>query len=114
MSNRQRKRATAQEAKRYQPAPDVVHACHFDSFSGSLSELKRGLRTVEDGVRVLAIDPQVSVWDRGTPWLERLIADMKAQGLIVEDFNEPYPWCRFNLTDKGRTMLTANAGSRDE
>ena len=30
---------------------------------------------------------------------------MVTQGLMTEDDREPYPWHRFNLTDKGRAML---------
>lgn len=77
------------------------------SFSGSLGDLPKGRRTVLDGLRALASDPRVSVWERDTPWLERLIADMQHQGLIVDDRAEPYPWCRFNLTNAGRAMLDA-------
>lgn len=77
------------------------------SFSGTIAELPRGRRTVENGLRCLASDPRVSVWERGTPWLERLLADMQHQGLIVHDHSEPYPWCRFSLTDAGRAMLAA-------
>ena len=79
------------------------------SLSGTLAELPRGRRTALDGLRALSTDPRVSVWERGTPWLERLIADMLQQGLIVDDHAEPYPWCRFNLTDKGRAMLAGTA-----
>lgn len=80
------------------------------SFSGSLGELSKGRRTVLDGLRVLADDPRVSVWERGPRWLESLLADLQAQGLVIEDHAEPYPWCRFNLTDAGRAMLAAAPG----
>ena len=75
------------------------------SFSGNLAELPRGKRTALDGLRALSTDPRVSVWERGTPWLERLIADMLHQGLIEDDHSEPYPWCRFTITAAGRAML---------
>ena len=79
------------------------------SFRGALAELPRHKRTVTNGLRALSIDPRVSVWERGTPWLERLIADLLHQGLIAKDRAEPYPWCRFNLTDKGRALLSGAA-----
>lgn len=82
---------------------------HIDSFSGAISELPKGKRTVLDGLRALSTDPRVSVWERGTPWLERLLADLQHQGLIEDDHTEHYPWCRFNLTDKGRAVLSGTA-----
>ena len=81
---------------------------HLDRFSGSLGELPRGRRTLADALRVLADDPRVSTFERGTPWLERLIGDLQAQGLVKEDAAEPYPWHRFNLTDAGRQMVASS------
>ena len=75
------------------------------NFTGSLGELPRGKRTALDALRVLAADPRVSTWERGTRWLESLLADLQAQGLVIEDHAEPYPWHRFNVTDKGQAML---------
>lgn len=74
-------------------------------FSGSLGELSKGHRTIAEALCVLSEDPRVSTFERGTPWLERLLADLKAQGLIVEDESEPYPWHRFNLTAAGRELV---------
>jgi hypothetical protein len=82
---------------------------YIDCFSGSLGKLPRGRRTVADALRALAEDPRVSVFERGPGWLESLIDDLKAQGLVAEDHAEPYPWCRFNLTDAGRAMLAPAA-----
>ena len=81
---------------------------HIDTFTGSLSELPRGKRTVRNALRVLAADPRVSTFERGGAWLESLLADLQAQGLVQEDKSEPYPWHRFNLTDAGRQMLAAS------
>lgn len=81
----------------------------IDSFSGSLGELKRGNRTQESALRALLADPRVSVWERGTPWLERLIADLKKDGLVDEMMTEPYPWCRFMVTQKGLDFLATKA-----
>lgn len=86
----------------------------LDSFSGSLGELPKGQRTVENAVRVLAADPRVSCFERGTAWLESLIRDVLRQGLAVECHAEPYPWCRFNLTDAGRQMLADRAPTDTE
>ncbi len=78
---------------------------YIDSFTGSLGELPKGRRSVTNALRLLAKDPRVSTFERGTPWLESLITKMKGQGLIVEDASERYPWHRFDLTDKGRAAL---------
>ena len=80
-------------------------AVFVDSFSGAMAELPPGKRTVEDGLRALLADPRVSTFERGAPWLERLIDDLKARDLIIEDHAEPYPWHRFNLTAAGKRMV---------
>jgi hypothetical protein len=78
---------------------------HIDSFCGSLGELPRGKRTMLHALQVLADDPRVSVFERGTGWLELLLHELQEGGLVAEDHSEPYPWCRFNLTDAGRQLL---------
>lgn len=75
------------------------------SFSGSLSELPKRKRTLLNALHVLANDPRVSCFDRGSAWLESLIDEMKVCGLVIEDHAEPYPWCRFDLTNLGRALL---------
>ena len=82
----------------------------LDSFSGSLSELPRGKRAPLNALRALAADPRVSTFERGAKWLESLLDELQKAGMIVENHAEPYPWCRFNLTDKGRAMLKLDAG----
>jgi DNA-binding PadR family transcriptional regulator len=77
---------------------------YLDSFSGALGELKRGHRSVLDGLRALDRDARVSTWERGTPWLERLLRDLLTGGYI-EELDEPYPWYRYAITDKGRALL---------
>ena len=77
---------------------------HIDTFSGSLGELPKGQRTQENALRVLAADPRVSTFERGTAWLEHLLSELTGNGLIVEE-NEPYPWHRYSLTTAGRRML---------
>jgi hypothetical protein len=74
----------------------------FDSFSGALAELPPGRRTVADALRALSHDSRVSTFERGAPWLERLIRELLESGLVVEDKAEPYPWHRLVLTDKGK------------
>jgi hypothetical protein len=83
----------------------VKRTLFLDSFCGALAELPRGRRTVNDGLQALAHDPRVSTFERGAPWLERLIRELVADGLAVETEAEPYPWHRFKLTDAGRQML---------
>jgi DNA-binding HxlR family transcriptional regulator len=81
---------------------------HLDSFSGALSDLPKGQRTQENALRVLAADPRVSTFDRGPAWLEHLLSELKGNGLIVEEWGEPYPWHRYSLTEAGRRMLEAH------
>jgi hypothetical protein len=78
---------------------------HIDSFAGRATELKPKDRTVLKLLQALAADPRISTFERGNYWLENLIRDAKQQGLIVSDPEEPYPWCKFDLTDAGRAML---------
>ena len=80
---------------------------HIDSFTGALAELPKRHRSLINALEALNQDPLVSCFERGTPWLERLLHDIQLQGLAVEDKAAPYPWCRFDLTDAGRAMLSA-------
>lgn len=83
---------------------------HIDSFRGALAELPKGRRTELDALRVLAEHPRVSAFDLSeAPWLHRLVRGMQRAGLIEQDRAEPYPWHRFNITDKGRAMLRGDA-----
>lgn len=77
----------------------------IDCFSGALADLPKGTRTAENALRVLVGHPRVSTFDRGPAWLESLLSDLKSKGLIVEDRNEPYPWCRFVLTEAGKDAI---------
>ena len=81
---------------------------HIDTFTGSLSELPRGKRTVRNALHVLAADPRVSCFERGGRWLESLLEDLKAEGLVEEEKGVPYPWCKFHVTDAGRQLLAAS------
>ncbi len=83
----------------------------IDSFSGDLSELPRGKRTIENALHILSDDPLVSCFDRGEKWLEVLLADLQSLGLVIEDKSQHYPWCRFVLTEAGRKMLDDINGS---
>ena len=75
---------------------------HIDSFSGAAADLKPRERTAENVLAVLAKSPRVSTWDMsGLAWLRNIIGDLKQRGLIVK-VDEPYPWCRYALTDAGR------------
>lgn len=79
---------------------------HFDSFSGAAADLKPGQRTARHVLAALARDPRVSTFDLGeAAWLVRCINDLKHQKLIVADKSEPYPWCRFELTEVGKASL---------
>lgn len=81
------------------------------SFSGHLADLPKGQRTEAQALRVLSKHPRVSVWDMSeTPWLCSLVQDMERAGLIEQDLAEPYPWCKFNLTDAGRAAIQQSKG----
>ncbi len=78
----------------------------IDSFSGEIADLKRGKRTRENMLAVLARSPLVSTWDMSEHrWLRDEIANMETDGLIIS-VDQPYPWLRYELTDKGRALLT--------
>lgn len=69
---------------------------HIDTFSGNVSDLKRGHRTEENIIAVLRRDPLVSCWELGEhAWLRNRIYDMVKRGVLVEDHSQSYPWCKF-------------------
>lgn len=86
---------------------------HLDSFSGSAADLPNGKRTASDVLRALAVDPLVSTWDMEQQWLRNGIGDLKDKGLIEYDATQPYPWCRYTLTDAGRAVIAAATLSKD-
>lgn len=78
---------------------------HIDNFIGSLGELPKGHRTLDNALHVLEQDPRVSCYERGTPWLERVLRDLEKLKLVEEEKAVPFPWCKFHLTDLGRQRL---------
>ncbi len=87
----------------------MKYRIYLDSFSGAAADLKKGQRTIENVLAVLANHPRVSTWDMSENlWLWRLIGELKRDGLVAE-LDEPYPWHRFALTDAGRAAMTPNA-----
>lgn len=78
---------------------------HIDTFTGSLGELPKGKRSMHNALRVLETDPRVSCFERGAPWLEKLLADLVKLRLVEEEKGVPYPWCKFHLTDLGWQQL---------
>ena len=79
----------------------------LDSFSGAVSDLKPGMRTSGNVLRVLATDPRVSTWDMSElSWLRGCIRDLTWHKLIAEDKTEAYPWHRYPLTEAGRAALS--------
>jgi hypothetical protein len=83
----------------------------LDSFSGSLADLKPSHRTSAHALQALANDGRVSTFDRSEyRWLDRLVSDLMARGLIAEVRAE-YPWHRYVLTGAGISELKAAAGS---
>ena len=86
----------------------MKYRIYLDSFSGEIADLKRGKRTRKNMLSVLAKSPLVSTWDMSEhAWLRNGIADMETAGLIVSAY-QPYPWLRYELTDKGRALMTPN------
>lgn len=78
---------------------------YIDSFSGDVSNLKRGHRNEANVLAVLKDDPHVSTWDMSEfTWLREAIANLERRGLILAQ-PEPYPWHRYTLTDAGKEML---------
>ena len=83
----------------------MIPIIHIDQFSGEITELKRGKRTQENMLAVLAQSPMVSTWDMEEyAWLRKGISDMQIAGLIVS-VAKPYLWLRYELTDRGREMV---------
>jgi len=78
----------------------------LDSFSGALSDLPKGRRTQQEALQVLSKHPRVSTWDLSEySWLRGLVFGLFADGLITADPLEPFPWCRYTLTDAGYAAL---------
>lgn len=86
---------------------------HIDSFSGTASEMPKGKRTTENLLRVLDRDPMVSVWDMGEyRWLRDLVYGAIKDGLLISA-DQPYPWCRYVLTEDGRTAIGAKVAAQE-
>ena len=85
----------------------MAYRVFLDSFSGEITDLKRGQRTQENMLAVLAQHPLVSTWDMSEhAWVRNEIANMVKDELIVS-VEQPYPWLRYELTDKGRALEPA-------
>jgi DNA-binding HxlR family transcriptional regulator len=84
-----------------------VSAIFLDSFSGAAADLKKGQRSAENVLAVLAKSPRVSTWDMEAAWLRGALAQLQRDGLISEDKSEPYPWHRYTVTAAGRAALEA-------
>ena len=73
-----------------------------DSFTGSAAHLPKGKRTPENVLEALRRDPRISTWDMDQTWLRRCLASLEADGKIVDERKEPYPWLRFTIKDERR------------
>ena len=79
-----------------------VHIC---SFSSEAAELKKSERTEIGVLTALKINPRISTWDMSeNPWLCRKITDLEKNKYILPE-DEPYPWHRWSITDKGNKYL---------
>ena len=81
-----------------------IHVCSFAASVGRLTPKERKDKLYI--LRALAEDPRISTWDmdEGRPKLWRTIEAMEAEGLIGYT-SEPYPYCGYVLTDKGKAMI---------
>lgn len=78
---------------------------YLDSFSGKAADLKRKDRTELNVLRCLSESPRLSVWDLSElAWLRNIVSGLRRGGMIV-DVDEPFPWHRFQLTEKGMDAL---------
>lgn len=87
---------------------------HVDQFTGSLADLPPKRRTIVDALQALDRHPVVSTFERGAPWLEKLIREMLNRKLI-EERGSSYPYHRYAVTDAGRGILALaelNEGGR--
>lgn len=87
---------------------------HIDSFSGKAADLPKGRRSPEEMLAVLVKHPRVSVWDLDS-WLGPALRGLQSDGHIK--FNEKagaYPWCHYDITDRGIALLTAADRSTEQ
>lgn len=90
--------------------PRTLGPVFFDSFSGSVAELKPSQRNASNVLRGLTRDPRISTFDLSEkPWLQGCIETLKRNGHITEDKSESYPWHRFDVTNKGLSSLKGGA-----
>jgi hypothetical protein len=85
---------------------------HVDQFTGGIANLPPRRRTIVDALLSLDRCPCISTFERGAPWLEKLIRDMERRGFI-EDRGGEYPYRRYAITSAGRGVL-ALAKEEDE
>ena len=87
-------------------SPATASRIYIDSFSGTAADLPPSKRTPGHVLRALARDPRVSTFDMGeSRWLRGCIDALVRLEHINPDPAEPYPWHRYDITDKGRERL---------
>ena len=77
---------------------------HIDSFSGAVADLSK--KEQSDPTKVLAAltrSPLVSVWDMSESSNLRASLRFLLDDGMIEELDEPYPWLRFQITDKGES-----------
>lgn len=83
----------------------------MDSFSGSVYDLKPRQRgNIGTVLKVLLVDPDVSVWDmdNGTRYpLWKTIKKLEDLG-YVKSVEKPYPWLRYEVTESGKKFISEN------
>jgi len=80
-----------------------MHICSFTN--AKLIDLKKSLRHENGVLYAISINPKVSTWDMSeNPWLCKIIESLEQNGLILP-VKEPYPWHKWEITDKGRQAI---------
>lgn len=77
----------------------------IDSFSGAVADLTAKQKRDHICVlRVLSNNPNVSTWDMDEDKLYRTIYYLRDNDFVAE-IERPFPWHRFEITDKGKRYL---------
>ncbi len=77
---------------------------HFDSFSGAVADLSRKEQG-DPGKILMALtkNPRVSTWDMSESSNLRSSLRFLLDNGMIEELEEPYPWHRFQIIDKGES-----------
>lgn len=75
------------------------------SFSSTAAELKKSGRNENGVLYALKYHPRISTFDMcDKAWLRNIIEKLEKKKLIQRE-DEPYPWHKWSLTDKGKREI---------